>query len=164
MEEDESSRSPKRTETDKDENVSGSTTIDGSIGSSGTLSRRTTGALKEKDNDSSVAPDDVQVRRTDSEREEDRKRKQKDALKKKIPLRSQIRTVLFPNWYTINWLLLCSPVGIALNYVNGVNPLAVFVVNFIAIIPLAGILSFATEELAMRVGETLGGLLNASFG
>ena len=37
-------------------------------------------------------------------------------------------------------------------------------VNFLAIIPLAGTLSYATEELAMRVGETLGGLLNASFG
>ncbi|KAF3925876.1 hypothetical protein ABW20_dc0104266 [Dactylellina cionopaga] len=36
--------------------------------------------------------------------------------------------------------------------------------NFLAIIPLAGTLSFATEEIALRTGETLGGLLNASFG
>jgi len=42
--------------------------------------------------------------------------------------------------------------------------LIVFVVNFLAIIPLAAILSFSTEELALRVGETLGGLLNATFG
>ena len=42
--------------------------------------------------------------------------------------------------------------------------MAVFIVNFIAIIPLAGLLSYATEEIALRVGETLGGLLNASFG
>lgn len=45
-----------------------------------------------------------------------------------------------------------------------VSPVVVFVINFLAIIPLAGILSYATEEIALRVGETLGGLLNASFG
>ena len=37
-------------------------------------------------------------------------------------------------------------------------------VNFIAIIPLAGMLSYATEEIAYRTSETIGGLLNASFG
>ena len=37
-------------------------------------------------------------------------------------------------------------------------------VNFIAIIPLAGTLSYATEEIALRTGEVLGGLLNATFG
>ncbi|KAM5476101.1 hypothetical protein MauCBS54593_000784 [Microsporum audouinii] len=45
-----------------------------------------------------------------------------------------------------------------------VNSVAVFVVNFIAIIPLASMLGFATEEIAMRTGETIGGLLNATFG
>ncbi|TKA47004.1 hypothetical protein B0A49_12827 [Cryomyces minteri] len=60
-------------------------------------------------------------------------------------------------------LTLMVPVGIALNY-TGANPVAVFVVNFIAIIPLAAMLSYATEEIALRVGETLGGLLNATFG
>jgi Ca2+:H+ antiporter len=64
----------------------------------------------------------------------------------------------------MNWLLFAAPVGIGIHFIKGINPLAVFIVNFIAIIPLAGILSFATEEIAMRVGETLGGLLNATFG
>lgn len=36
--------------------------------------------------------------------------------------------------------------------------------NFIAIVPLAAILSFGTEEIALYCGEVLGGLLNASFG
>lgn len=36
--------------------------------------------------------------------------------------------------------------------------------NFIAIIPLAGLLGFATEEAAMRLGQTMGGLLNATLG
>ncbi|KAK5453274.1 hypothetical protein LTR55_012160, partial [Exophiala xenobiotica] len=56
-----------------------------------------------------------------------------------------------------------SPIGIALYYAH-INPVAVFIVNFIAIIPLAAMLSFATEGLALRVGDVLGGLLNASFG
>ena len=51
---------------------------------------------------------------------------------------------------------------IALNY-TGINSKIVFCVNFIAIIPLAAMLSFATEEIALHVGESLGGLLNASF-
>ncbi|UNI21562.1 hypothetical protein JDV02_007542 [Purpureocillium takamizusanense] len=74
---------------------------------------------------------------------------------------SRLRTFL-NSW--INILLLAAPVGIALNYVKSVNRIAVFVVNFIAIIPLAAMLSFATEEIALRTGETLGGLLNATFG
>ncbi|KAJ5431175.1 Sodium/calcium exchanger membrane region [Penicillium cf. griseofulvum] len=36
--------------------------------------------------------------------------------------------------------------------------------NFLAILPLAALLSFATEELAKSVGQTVGGLINATFG
>lgn len=39
-----------------------------------------------------------------------------------------------------------------------------FVLNFIAIVPLAALLSYGTEEIALYCGEVLGGLLNASFG
>lgn len=73
----------------------------------------------------------------------------------------QLKATLFNSW--INILLVAVPVGIALNYAH-VNPVIIFVVNFIAIIPLAGLLSYATEEIALRTGETIGGLLNASFG
>ncbi|KAJ5815403.1 vacuolar calcium ion transporter [Penicillium riverlandense] len=79
----------------------------------------------------------------------------------KFTFGSQLKATIFNSW--INVLFIAAPVGIALNYVN-VNPIAVFVVNFIAIIPLAAMLSYATEEIAMRTGETIGGLLNASFG
>ncbi|AEO66803.1 e085610c-fc2a-4e98-97a4-cf58daf70caa [Thermothielavioides terrestris] len=75
---------------------------------------------------------------------------------------NQIRRTLFNSW--INLLLLAAPVGIAINYVPSVSRIAVFVVNFIAIVPLAAMLSFSTEEIALRTGETLGGLLNATFG
>lgn len=76
-------------------------------------------------------------------------------------VRNQLNATLFNSW--VNILLLAAPVGIALNYA-GIDGKVVFVVNFIAIIPLAGMLSFATEEIALHVGESLGGLLNASFG
>lgn len=74
---------------------------------------------------------------------------------------SQLKATIFNSW--INVLLLAAPVGIAIHFLN-ISPVAVFVVNFIAIIPLAALLSYATEEIAIRVGETLGGLLNATFG
>ena len=73
----------------------------------------------------------------------------------------QMRATILNSW--INVLLLAAPVGIALYFVP-VPRLAVFVVNFIAIIPLAAMLSYATEEIALHTGETVGGLLNASFG
>lgn len=84
----------------------------------------------------------------------------KKKVHRTIPVGQQFKAV-FGSW--INILLIFVPIGIALNYAH-VNKIAVFVVNFVAIIPLAAILSFATEELAMYIGEVLGGLLNASFG
>jgi len=79
----------------------------------------------------------------------------------KFTVASQLRATILNSW--INVLILAAPAGIAL-YVVKANPIAIFVVNFIAIIPLAAMLSYATEEIALRTGETIGGLLNASFG
>jgi Ca2+:H+ antiporter len=63
----------------------------------------------------------------------------------------------------VNILLVFVPLGI-ISGVMGWNPTAVFILNFFAIIPLAAVLSFATEEISMKLGETMGGLLNATFG
>ncbi|ATY62690.1 sodium calcium [Cordyceps militaris] len=82
--------------------------------------------------------------------------------KQPFTLGNQIKRTIFGSW--INLLIICAPVGIALNYVPSVSRTVIFVVNFIAIIPLAAMLSFATEEIALRTGETLGGLINATFG
>ncbi|KAJ5751532.1 uncharacterized protein N7511_008497 [Penicillium nucicola] len=85
-----------------------------------------------------------------------------DAKKQpKFTVASQLRATILNSW--INVLVLAAPAGISLHVVKG-NPIAIFVVNFIAIIPLAAMLSYATEELALRTGEAIGGLLNASFG
>ncbi|PHH84696.1 hypothetical protein CDD83_1538 [Cordyceps sp. RAO-2017] len=63
----------------------------------------------------------------------------------------------------VNFLLVTVPIGIAAGAFHW-SPTAVFTINFFAIIPLAAVLSFATEEISMKLGETLGGLLNATFG
>ena len=76
-------------------------------------------------------------------------------------VRNQINRTILNSW--VNVLLVAAPVGIGLNFA-GVDGKIIFVVNFIAIIPLAGMLSFATEEIALYLGENMGGLLNASFG
>ena len=63
----------------------------------------------------------------------------------------------------VNWLLVFVPLGIIAGAL-GWSPTAVFILNFLAIVPLASLLSFATEELSVKLGQTLGGLLNATFG
>lgn len=60
-------------------------------------------------------------------------------------------------------LLVFVPLGIIAGAMAW-NQTAVFVLNFLAIMPLASLLSFATEELSVKLGQTLGGLLNATFG
>ena len=55
------------------------------------------------------------------------------------------------------------PIGIVAGSM-GWSAEAIFTINFFAIIPLAAVLSFATEEISKKMGETLGGLLNATFG
>ena len=63
----------------------------------------------------------------------------------------------------VNVFLIFVPLGI-ISGAAGWSPTAVFILNFLAIIPLASLLSFATEELSVKLGQTLGGLLNATFG
>ncbi|KAI2635156.1 Calcium/proton exchanger [Xylaria nigripes] len=76
-------------------------------------------------------------------------------------LKNQIQRTIFSS--PVNVLLLAAPAGIALWALKIPGP-AVFVVNFVAIIPLATLLSDATEQVALRTGETIGGLINATFG
>src|SRR2546421_9218805 len=66
---------------------------------------------------------------------------------------------------SMNWLLPLVAVAVALRFWPGLaNPTALFICSAIAIIPVAGWIGRATEELAARVGEGVGGLLNATFG
>lgn len=71
------------------------------------------------------------------------------------------KITLFSNY--VNILLVFVPLGIVAG-ATGWDPVTVFALNFFAIMPLAAVLSFATEEISMKLGETLGGLMNATFG
>lgn len=72
------------------------------------------------------------------------------------------KKVIFHSW--INVLLVFVPVGIAVNFVPGISPGVIFAMNAIAIIPLAGLLSHATETVAHRFGDAIGALMNVTFG
>lgn len=63
----------------------------------------------------------------------------------------------------INVLLVAVPAGIAAE-AAGLDATVIFAINAVAIVPLAGLLSHATEAVASRLGDTLGALLNVSFG
>ncbi len=60
-------------------------------------------------------------------------------------------------------LLLFVPISVAAE-TQGWGEITVFVTAAIAIIPLAGWMGAATEEIAVVAGPSLGGLLNATFG
>jgi Ca2+:H+ antiporter len=61
------------------------------------------------------------------------------------------------------WLLLAIPVALALRFLHG-GDLWIFILSGVAIIPLAGLMGRATENLAATLGAGVGGLLNATFG
>jgi Ca2+:H+ antiporter len=63
----------------------------------------------------------------------------------------------------VNVLLVFVPVGIACEAVK-LSPAVIFAMNAVAIIPLAGLLSHATESVASRLGDTVGALINVTFG
>jgi Ca2+:H+ antiporter len=64
----------------------------------------------------------------------------------------------------MNWLLLFVPLAIGLEYWAPQQHLAIFLVSGLGILPLAAWMGRATEHLAERMGEGVGGLLNATFG
>lgn len=64
----------------------------------------------------------------------------------------------------LNWLLVFVPIAMVMEWVLHSPPLWIFVISCLAIIPLAGQMGHATEEISEHVGEGLGGLLNATFG
>src|ERR1044071_7315446 len=66
---------------------------------------------------------------------------------------------------SLDWLLIFVPVAVVFRFWPGAsNPTLLFLSSALGIIPVAGWIGRATEALAARVGEGLGGLLNATFG
>ena len=64
----------------------------------------------------------------------------------------------------MNWLLISMPVAICLKVFAPDRYLLIFSTSCLAILPLARWMGRATEQLAERMGEGVGGLLNATFG
>jgi Ca2+:H+ antiporter len=62
------------------------------------------------------------------------------------------------------WLLVFIPVVFAAQTFKPDAPTLLFVLSVLAIVPLAALLSHATESVAVKTGDTVGGLLNATLG
>ncbi|WP_020695808.1 calcium/proton exchanger [Reyranella massiliensis] len=62
------------------------------------------------------------------------------------------------------WLLFAVPITAWVHHARPDSPLLVFILACVAIVPLAGLLGLATEKLAVRTGEGIGGFLNATLG
>lgn len=71
------------------------------------------------------------------------------------------RHLLFGSW--INVLLIAVPLSLISDLLHW-SAAARFVTSFLAIVPLAKLLGDSTEQLSMKLGQTVGGLLNATFG
>jgi len=64
----------------------------------------------------------------------------------------------------MNWLLVFIPITIALEHVSGIPAPVVFFSAALSIVPIAALIVHATEQIATRTGDAVGGLLNATFG
>jgi len=62
------------------------------------------------------------------------------------------------------WLLAFVPVLFAAAKLRPESHTLLFVLSVLAIVPLAGLLSHATESVAAKTGDAVGGLLNATLG
>ena len=64
---------------------------------------------------------------------------------------------------SLDLLLVLTPIAIGLR-LFGAPDLAIFLTSAAAIVPLAGLIGRATEQLALHTGPRIGGLVNATFG
>lgn len=64
----------------------------------------------------------------------------------------------------MNWLLLFIPITVGLEHLAHVRAPVLFFMAALAIIPIAAQIVGATEQIASRTGDAIGGLLNATFG
>jgi Ca2+:H+ antiporter len=64
----------------------------------------------------------------------------------------------------MNWMLVFVPITVALEHAGEVPAPVIFFSAALAIVPIAALIVRATEQLATRTGDAIGGLLNATFG
>jgi Ca2+:H+ antiporter len=63
----------------------------------------------------------------------------------------------------LNLLLVALPIALVLNWLEA-SEVLVFLASAVSVVPLAGLIGNATEQVARYVGPSLGGFLNATFG
>jgi len=78
-----------------------------------------------------------------------------------VSIARQLTRSLTGSW--LNVLLVVAPISWWMAF-KGDASLWLFIAAAVSLIPAAGLIGEATEELANRAGPTLGGFLNASFG
>ena len=84
----------------------------------------------------------------------------RDSLKKGNDLSNMV-LILKSNY--VSFLILIIPFALASGWMKWGDNLT-FSLNFLSIMPLAWLLGKSTEELALRTNQTIGGLMNATFG
>jgi Ca2+:H+ antiporter len=62
------------------------------------------------------------------------------------------------------WMLIFVPIVLTVEHTSADAHTALFVLAVLAIVPLAALLSLATESVAEKTGDAVGGLLNATLG
>ncbi len=77
-------------------------------------------------------------------------------------LKTSMKKLLAPE-NLLNLLLVFVPTAFILEFTHA-KPIYIFAASALGIIPLAGLMGKATEHLAEKLGEGIGGLLNATFG
>jgi Ca2+:H+ antiporter len=65
---------------------------------------------------------------------------------------------------SLNWLLAFIPITLFLEHAVPDKPVLIFLCAAFAIVPIASLIVQATEQIALRTGDAIGGLLNATFG
>ncbi len=65
---------------------------------------------------------------------------------------------------SINWMLIFIPITLVLKHAGDVPAPFIFFAAALAIVPIARLIVEATEQIATRTGDAIGGLLNATFG
>ena len=63
-----------------------------------------------------------------------------------------------------SWLLVLVPVTLLLRHFTQLSDTWIFLLSALSMVPLARLLSEATEQLALHTGASLGALLNVTFG
>jgi Ca2+:H+ antiporter len=64
----------------------------------------------------------------------------------------------------ITWLLVLVPITVLLRHFTQLSDTWIFLLSALGMVPLARLLSEATEQLALHTGASLGALLNVTFG